>query len=274
MHLSWISKYMLDQNFEGILHSLKVSQLPTSWLDVKKTRTMTIFMTISKYLFENENGGHFAADCRQSYIMRGWVILGGGARGEKIWPYTEKDNINSTNANLSHDPLHFVLEIKGQCNFIKLQFGTLCEIKMQVIKLKTRLSDLGKCFLERTIPFQQMTSFAPFSWNCVFNIIWRCKLGIWEKDSWPQTHSSSQRTQTSIRMGEKKTQKRLLVYFRYLWRKGFYGPFLKKIQHMQCSSLDSNRGALDNREDSLQWPYHALNQVFLRPLHLPWHLIL
>ena len=243
MHLSWINKYMLDQNFEGILHSLKVSQLPTSWLDVKKTRTMTIFMTISKYLFENENGGHFAADCRQSYIMRGWVILGGGARGEKIWPYTEKDNINSTNANLSHDPLHFVLEIKGQCNFIKLQFGTLCEIKMQVIKLKTRLSDLGKCFLERTIPFQQMTSFAPFSWNCVFNIIWRCKLGIWEKDSWPQTHSSSQRTQTSIRMGEKKTQKRLLVYFRYyLWRKGFYRPFSqKKIQYLKCSSLDSNR---------------------------------
>ena len=147
---------------------------------------------------------------------------------EEIWPYTEKDNINSTNANLSHDPLHFVLEIKGQCNFINLQFGTLCEIKMQVIKLKTRLSDLGKCFLERTIPFQQMTSFAPFSWNCVFNIIWRCKLGIWEKDSWPQTHSSSQRTQTSIRMGEKKTQKRLLVYFRYLWRKGFYGPFSQK----------------------------------------------
>ena len=48
MHLSWISQYMLDQNFQGILHSLKVSKLPTSWLDVKKTWTMTVLMIISK----------------------------------------------------------------------------------------------------------------------------------------------------------------------------------------------------------------------------------
>ena len=34
--------------FWGLLHSLKVSQLPTSWLDVKKTWTMTVFMIISK----------------------------------------------------------------------------------------------------------------------------------------------------------------------------------------------------------------------------------
>ena len=56
----------------------------------------------------------------------------------------------------------------------------------------------------------------------------------------------------------------------------FTDHFLNKknpVSEMLIIGLQKVRGALDNREDSLQWPYHALNQVFLRPLHLPWHLI-